>query len=312
VADLPALDISRLLTQRFEMKAAIQALLIVGLLATCGSDSSAPEFRSVDAALASIAPSDEDWVGFEQTIAVCMAEAGFSYEPVVFVPPSNQIAPRRTIVTTGLDDAFLREHGYGLAGRAIALQEYFEAGGGGSPSEKLNPSVQTDYIAAYERCQRREQGRSGITEFARTATALVEATEEFDSRVLGSEAVVAATAAWTACMADFGHTFTFLDGPWMKVANDVDEVISSIDPLGEEPHSADGHTHGDGLTHSHSRSYSPSEAKAELENLRLVEITLASQDAGCRADSGVLVAVREVQLELESKFYADHADLLNQ
>ncbi len=293
------------------MKAATQALLIVGLLAACGSGSGAPEFTSVDDALASIAPSDEDWIGFEQAIAVCMAEAGFTYEPVVFVPPSSQIAPRRAIVTTGLDDAFLREHGYGLAGRAIALQEYFEAGGGASQIEELSPSVRADYTAAYDLCQRTEQGSSGINDFVRSATALVEATEEFDSRVLGSEEVLAATAAWTACMAEFGHTFTFLNGPWMKVAGDVDEVMSSIDPLGKESHSADGHTHGDESTHTHSGSYSPSEAMAELQDLRLLEITLASQDAGCRADSGVLEAVREVHLELESQFYADHADLLN-
>lgn len=133
--------------------------------------------------------------------------------------------------------------------------------------------------------------------------------EDLWERLEGDPRIAEASADWSACMADAGHTFADQEELFDSLTDRSDEFYGSLTYPGDDLSQADYEEmtaeEMDALF-----SQPPTYDVELLEELQAFEIDLAVTDFDCSAPT---MRVRlEVQRELEAEFIDDHRELLEQ
>ena len=260
----------------------------------------------------------------EDATAACMKAAGFEY---VAVPPESQPKSKFDDAFNLPPDKFAQQYGYG-----ISTIDWSKAGPGSddsNPNTKIRNALSAKAKKAYDvalngpnangpgavviapkegdgpktssnqnlgcRGKAVEQvyGKNPKADLNKYES-LFKDIEALMKRIESDQLVVDATAAWSDCLADAGHSgFKKIDEPRQKVSQKLDELT------GSQPNST-----SNGKVVKGPPSFDKVDA-AKLADLRKFEIELATADQKCRAKV-YDAPYKKAQYELEKEFVQQH------
>lgn len=256
----------------------------------------------------------------EDSVARCMAAAGFRYVPV---PPESQGKSKFDEAYDLPPDKFAEQYGYG-----ISTIDWKPEEDESNPNTAVRNALSTQAKKAYDKAMHGaaaatgggvavEKGKApptdlgcrgkamseifgkGIKESADDGKydSLFEDLQALEKRIATDQRVVAAAKAWSDCMADAGHA---------GLTDPEKALVKVQDRLG----ALTGQRRGDGERKARPPSFENVDP-AKLAELRKFEIDLAKTDLGCRTKH-YDKPYQDVQFELERQFVADHQAQLEQ
>jgi hypothetical protein len=263
----------------------------------------------------------------EDATAACMKTAGFEY---VAVPPESNPKSKFNDAFNLPKDKFAEQYGYGIStidwsklGKeedssnpntairnklsATAKKAYDKAlngqlasaGGGGAvvalPADGKNGAKIDTGCRGKAAEDVYGKGEDKANDFSKFDS-LFKDLEALNKRVEADQRVVDATAAWSDCLADAGHTgFKKVDEPREQVSKKLDELTGNDSTKPQKP---------GGAVISGPPSFDKVDQQ-KLADLRKFEIELAKADQGCQAK--VYDAPhKKAQYELEKEFVTSH------
>lgn len=222
----------------------------------------------------------------EDMVYDCMTAQGFRYEVVDWAAIDAEIDA--ALPNMAYEES-LTSSGYGFA-ESLDAPEAFETSYV-DPNEAIKAGLSEDELEAWERqwgecfdTAAAERDRSQVIYFA-----LQDDMAALRERINSDPRVVAATAGWSSCMADHGHSYT-----------STEELLAYLDgiadPLQDRLVALGGHDNIDAAF------------QADLDALMSIEIEIARADVVCsrRLDQ----VVNEVKIEHEQRFLDENEDRL--
>ncbi len=286
-----------------------------------GTDGAVDAFFDQMNALRDMGDAIDQHSALQEDVAACMNELGFEYTPIV---PGAELDEVATAADLGLERGtreYAEQFGFGITTDDMGYYA-MSAAQLDDPNtvyvDSLSPEARAEYehalwgspedvdasdpAAGAEGCFAQAQARAG---------AMLEASGAFDPQAFFEEEramresietddrVVALHEAWSSCMADAG--FPGLVTPGDNVFTG-DAMLAIRDEFDARIIALQGEI-SDVSDPSVKLGLAALQAKEELADR---EIAMAVADVDCRASSGYADALREVGIEYQAQFFADH------